>query len=65
MDWGSATTDWSEPVSTKKDDELVLNWDDGPAEDDDLESPPMTMKLDRKESEAKSDKDGKPFSINN
>lgn len=56
MEWGA--TDWSEPVTKKDNDELVLNWDDGPAEDDDLESPPMTMKLDRKDSDKSEEKNG-------
>lgn len=31
MDWGSSAMDWGAPVSTIKNDDLVLSWD----EDDD------------------------------
>lgn len=56
ISWGSSAEapaldsasalDWSEPVA-KQEDELVLNWDDDPVDADD-ESPPMSMKLDKK-----------------
>ncbi|XP_066592575.1 dmX-like protein 2 [Prorops nasuta] len=48
MDWSTPASEWGK----KKDDELVLNWDDDPVnnEDADLDSPPLTMKMDRKES---------------
>ncbi|XP_026671186.1 dmX-like protein 2 isoform X3 [Ceratina calcarata] len=42
------TMDWSEPVTKQTDDELVLNWDDD-AENEDGDSSPLTMKLDKKE----------------
>lgn len=41
----ASSFDWSQPV-VKKEDELVLNWDDDADNDD--ESPPMSMKLDKK-----------------
>lgn len=47
--------DWSQPVETKED-ELELKWDDDQPEDD--ESPPMSMKLDKKEN-VDIDKEGK------
>ncbi|XP_053977803.1 dmX-like protein 2 isoform X8 [Hylaeus volcanicus] len=50
--------DWSEPASRKSDEELVLNWDDDAVENDDNDSPPMSMKLDRKDSKS-SEKDEK------
>ncbi|XP_031780869.1 dmX-like protein 2 isoform X2 [Nasonia vitripennis] len=44
----ASALDWSQPL-TKQEDELVLNWDDDPADADaDDESPPMSMKLDKK-----------------
>lgn len=47
--------DWSQPVE-KKSDDLVLNWDDDPA-DNDEESPPMSMKLDQKKDSVDVNKD--------
>ncbi|XP_033329143.2 rabconnectin-3 alpha isoform X7 [Megalopta genalis] len=38
--------DWSQPVSGKTEDELVLNWDDDVTEANDVDSPPLSMKLD-------------------
>lgn len=54
----SADFDWSQPVVAASE-ELTLKWDDEP-EENDVESPPMSMKLDakRKESNDKGDKDG-------
>ncbi|XP_012281901.1 dmX-like protein 2 isoform X2 [Orussus abietinus] len=49
LDWGAPATDWSQPVTRQTDDELDLKWDDEHAENDDDESPPMSMKLDKKE----------------
>ncbi|XP_076665130.1 rabconnectin-3 alpha isoform X3 [Andrena cerasifolii] len=45
------TIDWSEPVIATTDEQLVLNWDDDDAaeDDDDSDSPPLSMKLDKKE----------------
>lgn len=46
------TIDWSEPVSARSDEQLVLNWEDDDAVedgDDDTDSPPLSMKLDKKE----------------
>lgn len=28
VDWGAASVDWGAPVSSAKNDELVLSWDD-------------------------------------
>ncbi|KAJ8668951.1 hypothetical protein QAD02_000210 [Eretmocerus hayati] len=54
----SSAFDWSQPV-VKQEDELVLNWDDGPADDDnDDESPPMSMSLDKKKPSVEADKEG-------
>ena len=61
------TIDWSEPVIATTDEQLVLNWDDDDAaegdDDDDTDSPPLSMKLDKKETkgnDAKSaEKEGK------
>ncbi|KAL7295893.1 hypothetical protein TKK_0010937 [Trichogramma kaykai] len=50
----ASSFDWSQP-EVKKEDELQLNWDDD-AENDDDESPPMSMKLDKKISEAKAER---------
>ncbi|XP_052752135.1 dmX-like protein 1 isoform X3 [Galleria mellonella] len=54
LDWGSsaADVDWGAPVSSTKNDELVLSWDD---EDDKgsggsgASTPPLEMKMDKKE----------------
>lgn len=44
--------DWSKPVE-KEPDDLELKWDDDPPEEDeDADSPPMTMKLDSKQKES-------------
>ncbi|XP_076387678.1 rabconnectin-3 alpha isoform X3 [Megachile rotundata] len=51
-DKGAAAVDWSQPVTRQTEDELVLNWDDddNAADHDDADSPPMSMKLDKKSS---------------
>lgn len=43
--------DWSRPVTHQAEEELVLNWDDDDdvAEHEDADSPPLSMKLDKKE----------------
>ncbi|XP_024225203.1 dmX-like protein 2 isoform X2 [Bombus impatiens] len=43
--------DWSRPVTHQTEEELVLNWDDDDdvAEHEDADSPPLSMKLDKKE----------------
>lgn len=57
----ASALDWSEPV-VKESNELVLSWDDDPADVDmDDESPPMSMKLDKKNVTEDVDKDGKGF----
>ncbi|XP_046141550.1 dmX-like protein 2 isoform X4 [Osmia bicornis bicornis] len=50
-DTGAAVLDWSEPVTKQTEDELVLNWDDEEAEQGDSDSPPLSMKLDKKETD--------------
>ncbi|XP_015601429.1 dmX-like protein 2 isoform X2 [Cephus cinctus] len=51
VDWGASGMDWSEPVKSRTDDELVLKWDDDddPVDNEDADSPPMSMKLDKQE----------------
>ncbi|XP_026326146.1 dmX-like protein 2 isoform X9 [Hyposmocoma kahamanoa] len=57
MDWGAtaADVDWGAPVSSTKNDELVLNWDDGDedkgSEASGTSTPPLEMKMDKKEVE--------------
>ncbi|XP_011309847.1 dmX-like protein 2 isoform X2 [Fopius arisanus] len=48
MDWGASAMDWSQPVK-KEEEELKLDWgdDDEPAEE--IDSPPMSMKMDKKD----------------
>lgn len=36
-------------MTRQTEDELVLNWDDNEIENDDGDSPPLSMKLDKKE----------------
>nr|XP_034195928.1 dmX-like protein 2 isoform X4 [Osmia lignaria] len=50
-DTGAAVLDWSEPVTKQTEDELVLNWEDDEAEQGDSDSPPLSMKLDKKETD--------------
>lgn len=53
MDWSSsAEFDWSQPVTSNKDDDLVIRWDDPELEpeqgsDEEAEAP-MAMKIDQK-----------------
>uniref|UniRef100_A0A2A4IWI3 RAVE complex protein Rav1 C-terminal domain-containing protein n=1 Tax=Heliothis virescens TaxID=7102 RepID=A0A2A4IWI3_HELVI len=53
VDWGAPAVevDWGAPVSTKKDDELVLSWDDDDkgSEGSGSSTPPLEMKMDKKE----------------
>ncbi|XP_019697978.1 dmX-like protein 2 isoform X2 [Harpegnathos saltator] len=49
VDWGTSSFDWSQNSRRIEEDKLELNWDDDPVDDDDADSPPMSMKLDRKE----------------
>ncbi|XP_034195931.2 rabconnectin-3 alpha isoform X6 [Osmia lignaria lignaria] len=50
-DTGAAVLDWSEPVTKQTEDELVLNWEDDEVEQGDSDSPPLSMKLDKKETD--------------
>ncbi|XP_034833507.1 dmX-like protein 2 isoform X4 [Maniola hyperantus] len=49
VDWNSSSVDWGAPVSTAKDDELVLKWDDDEEKSDDsgASTPPLAMKMDK------------------
>ncbi|XP_052742471.1 dmX-like protein 2 isoform X1 [Bicyclus anynana] len=51
MDWNSSSVDWGAPVSSAKDDELVLKWDDDDDEEEKSGSgastPPLEMKMDK------------------
>ncbi|XP_014484134.1 PREDICTED: dmX-like protein 2 [Dinoponera quadriceps] len=49
VDWGTPSFDWSQSGRRMEEDKLELNWDDDPADGDDADSPPMSMKLDKKE----------------
>lgn len=53
--------DWSQPLNHKTEEELVLNWDDDVAENNDSDSPPLSMKLDGKNTDDGKlmEKDGK------
>ncbi|XP_043498193.1 dmX-like protein 2 isoform X6 [Polistes fuscatus] len=42
LDWG--TTDWSQPIM-RENEELVLNWDDDNADNENDDSPPLSMKV--------------------
>jgi len=49
LDWNTPSLDWSQSTRRIEEDKLELNWDDDDAgEDEDADSPPMTMKLDDK-----------------
>ncbi|XP_077255779.1 rabconnectin-3 alpha isoform X4 [Temnothorax americanus] len=50
VDWGTPSFDWSQSSNRVKGDKLELNWDDDETgEGEDADSPPMSMKLDKKE----------------
>lgn len=52
MDWGTSSSfDWSQSSKRMEEDKLELNWDDETGEGEDADSPPMSMKLDKKEKE--------------
>lgn len=52
VDWGSSSFDWSQSSKRMEEDKLELNWDDDETgEAEDADSPPMSMKLDKKELE--------------
>ncbi|KAK9294166.1 hypothetical protein QLX08_011144 [Tetragonisca angustula] len=47
-DNAEAIIDWSQPMTHQTEEELVLNWEDDD-EHEDTDSPPLSMKLDKKE----------------
>ncbi|KYM98277.1 DmX-like protein 2 [Cyphomyrmex costatus] len=50
VDWGTSSFDWSQSSKRMEEDKLELNWDDDEiGEGEDADSPPMSMKLDKKE----------------
>lgn len=50
LDWNTPSFDWSHSTRRAEEDKLELNWDDDDAgEGEDADSPPMSMKLDKKE----------------
>lgn len=53
LDWNTSSSfDWSQSTKRIEEDKLELNWDDDDAgEGEDADSPPMSMKLDKKEPE--------------
>ncbi|KAG5343356.1 DMXL2 protein, partial [Acromyrmex heyeri] len=61
-DWGTSSFDWSQNSKRMEEDKLELNWDDDETgEGEDTDSPPMSMKLDKKEQDNvhKSENDNK------
>lgn len=48
LDWNTPSFDWSQSTRRIEEDKLELNWDDDDAGEDE-DSPPMSMKLDKKE----------------
>ncbi|CAH2049435.1 unnamed protein product, partial [Iphiclides podalirius] len=54
VDWGSSSVDWGAPVSSIKNDELVLAWDDDDKESNasGASTPPLEMKMDKTEEPA-------------
>ncbi|XP_011350261.1 dmX-like protein 2 isoform X3 [Ooceraea biroi] len=49
VDWGTPSFDWSQSTKRMEEDKLELNWDDDEVgESEDIDSPPMSMKLDKK-----------------
>lgn len=51
VDWGTSSSfDWSQSSKRMEEDKLELNWDDDETDEvEDADSPPMSMKLDKKE----------------
>ncbi|KYN36646.1 DmX-like protein 2 [Trachymyrmex septentrionalis] len=47
-DWGTSSFEWSQSSKRMEEDKLELNWDDDETGED-ADSPPMSMKLDKKE----------------
>jgi len=53
VDWSTSSFDWSQSSKRMEEDKLELNWDDEETgEGEDIDSPPMSMKLDKKEQDA-------------
>lgn len=50
-DWSTSSFAWSQGTRRMEEDKLELNWDDDVGESEDADSPPMSMKLDKKEEE--------------
>ncbi|KYN09879.1 DmX-like protein 2 [Trachymyrmex cornetzi] len=62
IDWNTSSFDWSQSSKRMEEDKLELNWDDDETgEGEDADSPPMSMKLDKKEQDNvhKSENDNK------
>ncbi|XP_050459131.1 dmX-like protein 2 isoform X2 [Cataglyphis hispanica] len=50
LDWSTQSLDWSQSTRRVEEDKLELNWDDDDADEgEDVDSPPMSMKFDKKE----------------
>ncbi|KAL6428109.1 hypothetical protein ACFW04_008468 [Cataglyphis niger] len=50
FDWSTQSFDWSQSTRRVEEDKLELNWDDDDADEgEDADSPPMSMKFDKKE----------------
>lgn len=50
VDWNTSSFDWSQSSKRIEEDKLELNWDDDEMDEgEDADSPPMSMKLDKKE----------------
>jgi len=50
VDWSTPSFDWSQNTRPTEEDKLELNWDDDEVgEGEDIDSPPMSMKFDKKE----------------
>jgi len=50
VDWSTPSFDWSRNTRPIEEDKLELNWDDDEVgEGEDIDSPPMSMKFDKKE----------------
>jgi hypothetical protein len=50
VDWSTSSFDWSQNTRHTEEDKLELNWDDDEVgESEDIDSPPMSMKFDKKE----------------
>lgn len=50
VDWNTSSFDWSQSSKRMEEDKLELSWDDDETgEGEDVDSPPMSMKFDKKE----------------